>query len=98
LQVLLEHQQFDMVVRLMNAALQDDSDLDEHGIAAAILPLASAFGRKLSQNVIQFAYTLLQDHAVWHNQQFWEACFFNDVQAGIRDLYGNMQVGHPYTL
>ncbi len=90
-QVLLEHQQFEMVVRLMNAALQDDSDMDEHGIALALLPLSAVFGRKLAKGVIQFAYTVIQDHAVWQNQQFWEACFFNDVQKGIKALYLNLQ-------
>ena len=29
----------------------------------------------------------MQDHAVWQNLQFWEAAFYNDVQAGIKDLY-----------
>ena len=89
-QVLLEHQQFDMVIRLMNAALQDDSDMDIHGIAAALLPLSTVFGRKLSKGVTQFAYTLIQDHAVWQNQAFWEASFFNDVQIGIKTLYQAM--------
>ena len=37
--------------------------------------------------MIQFVYTLIQDHAVWQNLQFWEADFFNDVQNGIKDLY-----------
>ena len=104
---MLEHAQFDLVVRLMNAALQDDSDIDMHGVAAALLPLSCTFGRKLCPGVIQFVYTLIQvilssdwlgdpiltpdwsmqDHAVWQNLQFWEAAFYNDVQAGIKDLY-----------
>lgn len=86
-QVIVEHQQFDMIVRLMNAALQDDSDIDEFGIAATLLPLSTIFGRRLSKGVIQFVYTLIQDHAVWQNPQFWEASFFNDVQKGIQNLY-----------
>ncbi|QQP48749.1 Uncharacterized protein FKW44_009166, partial [Caligus rogercresseyi] len=90
-QVTLEHPQFDMVVRLMNAALQDDSDMDEHGIAAKILPLSTVFGRRLNKGVIQFVYTLIQEHAVWQNQQFWEASFFNDVQKGIKSLYLSMR-------
>lgn len=57
---MLEHQQFDLVVRLMNCALQDDSSMDEHGVAAALLPLAAAFCRKLCTGVIQFAYTCIQ--------------------------------------
>lgn len=57
---MLEHQQFDLVVRLMNCALQDDSAMDEHGIAAALLPLSTAFCRKLCTGVIQFAYTCIQ--------------------------------------
>ncbi|CAG2109658.1 unnamed protein product, partial [Medioppia subpectinata] len=36
----LEHQQFDLIVRLMNCALQDDSHLDVNGVAAHMLPLA----------------------------------------------------------
>lgn len=42
---MLEHQQFDMVVRLLNCALQNDSSMDENGVAAAILPLATSFYR-----------------------------------------------------
>ncbi|MPC33192.1 Myotubularin-related protein 13 [Portunus trituberculatus] len=83
----LEHQQFDLVVRLMNCALQDDSPLDEYGVAAALLPLSSAFCRKLCTGVIQFAYTCIQDHSVWSNQQFWEASFYQDVQREIKTLY-----------
>ena len=60
LQTMLEHAQFDLVVRLMNAALQDDSDIDMHGVAAALLPLSCTFGRKLCPGVIQFVYTLIQ--------------------------------------
>ncbi|KAG1671525.1 Myotubularin-related protein 13 [Nymphon striatum] len=42
---MLDNQQFDLIVRLMNCALQDDSVMDEHGLAAALLPLATAFCR-----------------------------------------------------
>ncbi|KAF4533047.1 hypothetical protein B566_EDAN002610 [Ephemera danica] len=84
---MLEHQQFDLVVRLMNCALQDDSVMDGHGVAAALLPLATAFCRKLCTGVIQFAYTCIQDHRVWQNQQFWEASFYLDVQKDIKALY-----------
>ena len=73
------------------AALQDDNDIDMHGVAASILPLACTFGRKLCQGVIQFVYTLIQDHAVWQNVQFWEAAFYNDVQRSIKDLYLSVQ-------
>ena len=58
--LIVEHQQFDMIVRLMNAALQDDSDMDEYGIAATLLPLSTVFGRRLTKGVIQFVYTLIQ--------------------------------------
>ncbi|KAJ8983459.1 hypothetical protein NQ317_013334 [Molorchus minor] len=84
---MLEHQQFDLVVRLMNCALQDDSSMDEHGVAAALLPLATIFCRKLCTGIIQFAYTCIQEHAVWQNQQFWEAAFYQDVQKDIKALY-----------
>ena len=86
-QVVLDHQQFEMVVRLMNTALTDDSDMDECGIAYKLMPLASVFCRKLSLGVTQFVYTLIQDHAVWQNQEFWEASYYSDVQIGIEQLY-----------
>ncbi|XP_059150678.1 myotubularin-related protein 13-like isoform X2 [Physella acuta] len=84
---MLEHQQFDLVVKLLNCALSNESSLDENGIAAAILPLATAFCRKLCTGVLQFAYTLTQEHAVWSSLQFWEQSFYQDVQHQIRQLY-----------
>lgn len=84
---MLEHQQFDLVVKLMNCALQDDTATDEHGVAAALLPLATAFCRKLCTGVIQFAYTCIQEHPVWNNQQFWETAFYIDVQKDVKALY-----------
>lgn len=71
----------------MNRALHDDSPMDEHGVAAALLPLSTAFCRKLCTGVIQFAYSCIQDHPVWKNQQFWEAAFYQDVQTQIKALY-----------
>ncbi|XP_053384706.1 myotubularin-related protein 13-like isoform X1 [Mercenaria mercenaria] len=91
---MLEHQQFDLVVRLLNCALQNDSSMDENGVAASILPLATSFCRKLCTGVIQFAYTLVQDHAVWGNLQFWEAAFYQDVQKDIRQLYAPQYEEH----
>lgn len=85
----LEHQQFDLVVRLMNCALQHESHIDLNGVAAKILPLAMEFCRRLCTGVIQFAFTCIQDHPVWSNQQFWEASFYLDVEKDIRALYGS---------
>ncbi|XP_048526749.1 myotubularin-related protein 13 isoform X3 [Dendroctonus ponderosae] len=84
---MLEDQQFDLVVRLMNCALQDDSSMDEYGVAYALLPLATIFCRKLCTGIIQFAYTCIQEHSVWQNQQFWEAAFYQDVQKELKALY-----------
>jgi len=95
-QTMLDHQQFEMIAKLMNAALQDDSDIDMYGVAAALLPLATTFGRKLCPGVIQFIYTQIQDHAVWQSQQFWESAFYNDVQNGIKDLYLVIQEQNLY--
>ncbi|KAL8222591.1 UNVERIFIED_CONTAM: ARS-binding factor 1 [Gekko kuhli] len=83
----LDHQQFDFIVRMMNCCLQDCSAADEHGIAAALLPLVTAFCRKLSPGITQFAYSCVQEHLVWTNIQFWEAMFYCDVQNHIRALY-----------
>ncbi|XP_042323603.1 myotubularin-related protein 5 [Sceloporus undulatus] len=84
---MLDHQQFDFVVRMMNCCLQDCSAADEHGVAAALLPLVTAFCRKLSPGITQFAYSCVQEHLVWTNLQFWEAMFYGDVQSHIRSLY-----------
>ncbi|KAG9352382.1 hypothetical protein JZ751_020795 [Albula glossodonta] len=42
---------------------------------------------KLAPGVNQFAYTCVQDHPIWANQQFWEAAFYSEVQNQIRSLY-----------
>uniref|UniRef100_A0A452U7E6 SET binding factor 2 n=1 Tax=Ursus maritimus TaxID=29073 RepID=A0A452U7E6_URSMA len=84
---ILDHQQFDYIIRMMNCTLQDCSSLDEYNIAAALLPLTSAFYRKLAPGVSQFAYTCVQDHPIWTNQQFWETTFYNAVQEQVRSLY-----------
>lgn len=84
---LLHHHQFELVVRLMNCALQSATALDEHSMAAAMLPLATAYCRKLCTGVIQYAYMCIQEHPVWTSQQFWEAAFYQDVQRDIKALY-----------
>ncbi|KAI5636911.1 DENN (AEX-3) domain-containing protein [Phthorimaea operculella] len=84
---LLQHHQFDLLTRLMNCALQSATALDEHSIAAAMLPLATAYCRKLCTGVIQYAYMCIQEHQVWTSQQFWEAAFYQDVQRDIKALY-----------
>nr|XP_020456937.1 myotubularin-related protein 5 isoform X2 [Monopterus albus] len=83
----LDDQQFDYIVRMMNCTLQDCSHMDEHGIAAALLPLVTAFCRKLGAGITQFAYSCVQEHMVWTTMQFWEAMFYSDVQNHIRALY-----------
>ena len=35
----------------------------------------------------QFAYTCIQEHAVWSNPQFWEAAFYHDIHLQIRAIY-----------
>uniref|UniRef100_A0A3Q3EZT4 SET binding factor 2 n=1 Tax=Kryptolebias marmoratus TaxID=37003 RepID=A0A3Q3EZT4_KRYMA len=84
---ILDHQQFDYTVRMMNCALQDCSSSEEYTVAAALLPLSTAFYRRLAAGVNQFAYTCIQDHPIWTNQQFWEATFYSEVQSQIRALY-----------
>ncbi|XP_057710324.1 myotubularin-related protein 5 isoform X2 [Corythoichthys intestinalis] len=95
----LDDQQFDYVVRMMNCTLQDCSHIDEHGIAAALLPLVTAFCRKLGAGITQFAYSCVQEHTVWTNMQFWEAMFYSDVQNHIRALYLETEDGehHEHT-
>lgn len=42
---MLDHQQFLLVVKLLNSLLQNESSLDENGIAAQIVPLGDTFYR-----------------------------------------------------
>ncbi|XP_046897226.1 LOW QUALITY PROTEIN: myotubularin-related protein 13 [Hypomesus transpacificus] len=84
---ILDHQQFDYITRMMNCALQDCSNSEEYSVASALLPLTTAFYRKLVVGVSQFAYTCVQDHPIWTNQQFWESTFYGEVQNQIRALY-----------
>uniref|UniRef100_A0A3Q3XA42 Uncharacterized protein n=1 Tax=Mola mola TaxID=94237 RepID=A0A3Q3XA42_MOLML len=86
---IMDHHQFDYIIRMMNCALQDCSSSEEYTVAAALLPLSTAFYRKLGPGVNQFAYTCIQDHPIWTNQQFWEATFYSEVQSQIRALYLN---------
>ncbi|XP_012312105.1 myotubularin-related protein 13 isoform X3 [Aotus nancymaae] len=96
---ILDHQQFDYIIRMMNCTLQDCSSLEEYNIAAALLPLTSAFYRKLAPGVSQFAYTCVQDHPIWTNQQFWETTFYNAVQEQVRSLYlSAKEDNHPLHL
>ena len=37
--------------------------------------------------MIQFAYSLVQDHPVWASLQFWETTFYLDVEENIKSLY-----------
>uniref|UniRef100_A0A3P8YI32 SET binding factor 2 n=1 Tax=Esox lucius TaxID=8010 RepID=A0A3P8YI32_ESOLU len=90
---ILDHQQFDYIIRMMNCALQDCSSSEEYTVASALLPLTTAFYRKLPAGVNQFAYTCVQDHPIWTNQQFWEATFYSEVQNQIRALYLNTERG-----
>lgn len=45
--------------------------------------------QKLGPGVNQFAYTCIQENAIWTNQQFWETTFYSEVQSQIRALYLN---------
>eukprot|EP00794_Sanderia_malayensis_P018071 gene18071-19880_t len=84
---MLEHAQFDLVVRLLNASLQDESSASSTMVAAAVLPLACAFFRNLSPGVVQFAFTCLQDQPVWNSHQFWEEAFYMEAQNQVIELY-----------
>lgn len=88
----LDHAQFDMVCKLMNRALQDDSPKFQHDIAASLLPLSISFCRKLSPTAMQFAYSCIQGHAIWKTQTFWEQAFFQEVQSNIKNLYINKPI------
>ncbi|XP_062238742.1 myotubularin-related protein 5 isoform X3 [Platichthys flesus] len=92
----LDDQQFDYIVRMLNCTLQDCSHMDEHGIAAALLPLVTAFCRKLGAGITQFAYSCVQEHMVWTTMQFWEAMFYSDVQNHIRALYLESEDGEQH--
>ncbi|GMT36816.1 hypothetical protein PFISCL1PPCAC_28113 [Pristionchus fissidentatus] len=83
----LQPQQFELIVRLINCALDNESQHDEHGIAYACLHFAWVYSRHLSQGVQQYLYTCIQDHPVWKNERFWESAFFHDVHRALRQQY-----------
>jgi hypothetical protein len=87
-QVILNNEQFEYIAKLLNESLANDTRLDESGVAFSILPLTSAFYRKLNNGTVdQCIYTKLQQHSVWSNMQFWEMAFYSDVQRSIRPVY-----------
>lgn len=62
----------------------------------AFVHLNSLCFQKLAPGVSQFAYTCVQDHPIWANQQFWETTFYSDVQNQIRSLYlSTKEDNHP---
>uniref|UniRef100_A0A8C5SLH7 Myotubularin-related protein 13 n=1 Tax=Laticauda laticaudata TaxID=8630 RepID=A0A8C5SLH7_LATLA len=55
--------------------------------------------QNLAPGVNQFAYTCVQDHPIWANQQFWETTFYSDVENQIRSLYlSTKEDNHPQHL
>ncbi|TMS36831.1 hypothetical protein L596_003909 [Steinernema carpocapsae] len=90
----LEPRQFDLLCRLINCALENESSDDEHGIAYALLYLSNVYCRRLNAGVLQFLYTCVQDHAVWENQRFWETAFFHDVHQQMRRFYASKSGKH----
>uniref|UniRef100_A0A3B3ZCJ3 Uncharacterized protein n=1 Tax=Periophthalmus magnuspinnatus TaxID=409849 RepID=A0A3B3ZCJ3_9GOBI len=79
---ILDHQQFDYIIRMINCALQIL-------VCYIMVNAVSCVLQKLAPGVNQFAYTCIQDHPIWTNQQFWEATFYSEVQSQIRALYLN---------
>ena len=102
-QCLLGDEQFDLVARLLNEALECSSNsssrngeelsgstsrCDEYALGQAVLPLATSFYRKLANGALdQCVYTRLQHHALWSSMAFWETAFYADVQRSIRPVY-----------
>lgn len=86
--VILNNEQFEYVVKCLNESLSNDTRFDEHGVAYSILPLTTAFYRKLNNGTVdQCIFTRLQSHDVWSNIQFWEMAFYTDVQRSLRPVY-----------
>lgn len=92
-QVILNNEQFEYVARLLNDALHNEAAAVEGqqgqgSLAHAVLPLTSAFYRKLNNGTVdQCVYTRLQHHQVWQSMPFWEMSFYADVQRSIRPVY-----------
>ncbi|XP_047135249.1 myotubularin-related protein 13 isoform X1 [Hydra vulgaris] len=86
---ILEHDQYNLIIRLIDAALKEANTVYNTNVAAKVIPIVSAFHRKLGSSAIQFAYTSVQEHAVWSNMQFWEEAFYAEVQRQIVQLHVN---------
>ena len=93
---MLDHQQFLMVVKLFNALLQNESPLDENGIAAHILPLGDTFYRvsqaksdgyamvqKRCRYVSQISETL-SNFGLEDSLVYFGQLFFNNASKSIR--------------
>uniref|UniRef100_A0A0N5ALI1 UDENN domain-containing protein n=1 Tax=Syphacia muris TaxID=451379 RepID=A0A0N5ALI1_9BILA len=80
-------EQFELIARLVNCALNQVSQRDEHGIAYATLYLSSSYCRRLPSGAKQFLFTCIQNHKIWENERFWEEAFFYDVDHQLRRLY-----------
>ncbi|CAI4228314.1 unnamed protein product [Auanema sp. JU1783] len=83
----LSADQFELVVRLLNFSLDQESTDDEYGVAYACVRLSFLFCKVISQGVFQFVYTCIQNHPVWKCPKFWETCFYHDVHLIIEKHY-----------
>ena len=52
---------------------------DQYFIARKVIKIGSLIYRKLNKEK-QFLYTLVQDHSIWSNEQFWIEHFFHQHQ------------------
>ena len=72
--------QFDYTARLTDALLTDSTgSSDQYLIARKVIKIGSLIYRKLNKEK-QFLYTLVQDHSIWSNEQFWIEHFFHQHQ------------------
>jgi len=90
----LDNQQFDFIARLVNCALKDSNgELDENTVAADLLPVVTTFYRNLCPTIMQFMYSVVQEHPIWTSSSFWEKTFFVDVQDEMKNYYTSRN--HP---
>lgn len=87
----LSIQQFDILAVLINSALEHDKGVDAGDFAINIMPLTAKFCRQLQFGTVQFIYSCVQHHPVWHDISFWERAFYCIVQGHILDVFETME-------
>ncbi|XP_065194750.1 myotubularin-related protein 13-like isoform X2 [Sycon ciliatum] len=86
----LSAQQFSVLSKLVNRALQADSGPQSVGLAELLLRVVTSFHTKLPSGTEQCLYTACQSNVIWKEASFWSRAFYASVQQHIVSMYINL--------